>query len=69
MSDENKNNKKQRKATASKVVKISLILILILGILGGGAVAGVVLSIVKDAPEIDPSNINWMVIWLKKYKL
>lgn len=58
MSDENKKNKKQRKVTASKVIKISLILILILGILGGGAVAGVVLSIVKDAPEIDPSNIN-----------
>lgn len=58
MSDENKNKKKQRKITASKVVKISLILILILGILGGGTVAGVVLSIIKDAPEIDPSNIN-----------
>lgn len=58
MSDENKKSKKQRKITALKVVKISLILIIIIGILGGGAAAGIVLSIVKDAPEIDPSNIN-----------
>lgn len=58
MSDENKKNKKPRKITVFKVFKIFLVLILMVGIVGGGIVAGIVLSIVKDAPEIDPSNIN-----------
>lgn len=58
MSDEKNNKKKQKKVTASKVVKTLLILILILAIIGGGAATGIVLSIIKDAPEIDPSNIN-----------
>ena len=31
---------------------------LLLGIIGGGVVFGVVLSIIKDAPEIDPTRIN-----------
>lgn len=60
MSDENKNKKKKKKGklTAFKVIKISLLLLIIIAILGGGIIAGAVLSIVKDAPEIDPSNIN-----------
>ena len=58
MSDDNKKKKKKGKITASKVLKITLVSLLIIGILAGGAMAGAVLSIVKDAPEIDPSNIT-----------
>jgi penicillin-binding protein 1A len=61
MSEDNKDNKKKKKKgniTVFKVLKIALVLFIIIGILGGGALAGAVLSIVKDAPEIDPSNIN-----------
>ena len=58
MSDDNKKKKKKGKVTASKVLKITLVSLLIIGILAGGAMAGAVLSIVKDAPEIDPSNIT-----------
>lgn len=60
MSDENKKKtkKKGKKLTFGKVFKITIIVILILCILAGGALAGAVISIIKDAPEIDPSNIN-----------
>ena len=59
MSDENKKNKKKKgNLTAFKFFKIFFICLIVIGILGGGILAGVVLSIVKDAPEIDPSNIN-----------
>ena len=59
MSEENnKKQKKNKKLTVFKVIKIFLVLILIVGILAGGVLAGAVLSIVKDAPQIDPSNIN-----------
>lgn len=60
MSDDNKEPKKKkgRKITVFKVIKILIVLLIIAGILAGGALAGAVLSIVKDAPEIDPSNIN-----------
>lgn len=54
----NKGKKKRRKLTLGKTLKIFFIFILIAGILGGGIAAGAVISIVKDAPEIDPSNIN-----------
>ena len=58
MSDDNKKKKRKGKITASKILKITLVSLLIIGILAGGAMAGAVLSIVKDAPEIDPSNIT-----------
>lgn len=58
MSDDNKKQKKKRKLTVLKVFKIFIILFLMVAIIGGGAVFGVVLSIIKEAPEIDPSSIN-----------
>ncbi len=45
--------KKKRKA----VLKIALLLIFIAIIVVGGAVAGMVIGIVKSAPEIDPTNV------------
>ncbi len=64
MSDENKEKPKKRKKkrkrefTVLKALKIFIVILIITGILAGGALGGVALSIVKDAPEIDPSNIN-----------
>ncbi|HZJ99589.1 MAG TPA: PBP1A family penicillin-binding protein [Tissierellaceae bacterium] len=50
--------KKKRKLTFAKGFKIFIIALLIVVILSGGAMAGMVISILKDAPEIDPSEIN-----------
>lgn len=64
MSDENENkdirkkNKKKGKLTIFKSLKILVIVLIISGILAAGVLAGAVISIVKDAPEIDPSNIT-----------
>jgi penicillin-binding protein 1A len=59
MSDENKKKTKKRdKLSIGKIFKISIIVLLIICVLAGGALAGAVISIIKDAPEIDPSNIN-----------
>ena len=60
MSENNnkKTNKKQRKITISKALKIFIIILLMLVVVSGGAVAGMVLSIIKDAPEIDPTEVN-----------
>lgn len=60
MSENNnkKDKKKRTKFTFLKLLKILLITILILGIVAGGTAVGMVLSILKDAPEIDPSKIN-----------
>lgn len=58
MSDNNKKKKKKVKLTFLKAIKIFVIILLITVIIGGGSVAGMVLSIIKDAPEIDPSTIN-----------
>ena len=58
MSENNKKTKKKGKLTTFKVIKILMIVLIIGGILAGGLIAGAVLSIVKDAPEIDPSNIT-----------
>ena len=57
MSDDNKK-KSNKKISFSKILKIAIIIILIFIILAGGVVAGAVVSIVRDVPEIDPSNIN-----------
>ncbi len=60
MSDENKERKKKRKRefTVFKAFKILIVIFIIGGMLAGGALGGIALSIVKDAPDIDPSNIN-----------
>lgn len=61
MSDENKSPKKKKKKgkmTFGKGVKIFILSLIIIGIVGGGIAAGSVISILKDVPEIDPTNIN-----------
>lgn len=54
----NKQNKKKRKFSFLKSLKIFLVLLLLIVIIAGGALAGIVISIIKDAPEIDPTKIN-----------
>jgi len=51
-------NKKKRKLDRKKKLKIFFISIFLLGVTALGAVGGIVLGIAKDAPEINPSNIN-----------
>lgn len=59
MSEDKNNKKKQpRKTNILKFFKIFFIVILVLGVVSAGAVGGVVLSILKDAPKINPTNIN-----------
>ncbi|MBU5427059.1 PBP1A family penicillin-binding protein [Tissierella pigra] len=57
------NNDKQKKKSSTKKtifksLKIFLIVLIALTVIAGGAVIGVVLSILKDAPDIDPTKIN-----------
>ena len=54
----NKKNEKKTGKTILKSLKILLIVIIILGIISGGIVAGAVISILKDVPDIDPANVN-----------
>lgn len=62
MSDNNnrrrKSSKKKGKLNYKKSLKIFLLTMLILVIISGGVLASVVVSIIKDAPEIDPVEIN-----------
>ncbi|MFS8540698.1 MAG: transglycosylase domain-containing protein, partial [Tissierellales bacterium] len=51
-------NKKKRKFDRKKKLKIFFITIFLLGVTALGTVGGIVLGIAKDAPEINPSNIN-----------
>lgn len=60
--ENNKNNNKGKKGKKPKakwktILKISLLLIFIAVIIAGGAVAGMLLGIIKSAPEIDPTNV------------
>lgn len=56
--NKNKKKKKKSKLTFAKGFKIFIIALLIVVILSGGAIAGMVISIIKDAPDIDPTKIN-----------
>ncbi len=63
MENNNSNNKKKKKKKStwkviSKSLKILLIILLMLTIVAGGILIGVVLSILKDVPDIDPTRIN-----------
>lgn len=60
MSENNnkKRSKKEKKLNFAKALKIFFIAILMIGIISGGAVVGMVLSILKDAPDIDPTEVN-----------
>ncbi|MDR7870147.1 MAG: PBP1A family penicillin-binding protein [Tissierellaceae bacterium] len=53
-----KKKKKKNKLNFGKGFKIFIITLLIVVILSGGAMAGMVISIIKDAPDIDPKVIN-----------
>lgn len=50
--------KNKRKFNILKLLKIFVLMIFIVAIIGGGALGGIVLSMVKSSPEIDPSKIN-----------
>nr|WP_300002254.1 PBP1A family penicillin-binding protein [Tissierella sp.] len=54
----NRKNKKVKKGGFFKSFKIFLVLILLLLVVGGGVLGGAVISILQDAPEIDPTKIN-----------
>lgn len=56
----NKNDKKKKKSRkkVKMVLRITLLLIFIAAIVVGGAVFGMVMGIIKTAPEIDPANIH-----------
>lgn len=56
--DNNKREKNKGKTKAGKIVKRVLLVLLVIGIIGGGVVLGSVISIVREAPEIDATNIN-----------
>ena len=57
-----KDKKKLKKMSAGKltlkIIKILLIIFLVLSFIAGGMLVGVVLSMIKDAPDIDPSRVN-----------
>ncbi|HZX21165.1 MAG TPA: PBP1A family penicillin-binding protein [Clostridia bacterium] len=53
----NKNDKKKRVS----IVKIFLVTIILIGFIGAGATAGMVMSVVKTAEPIDASNIYEML--------
>lgn len=59
--DNNQNNKKNKKSRGKSILKglkIFILILLIISIVGVGALGGIVLSILKDVPQIDPTNIN-----------
>ncbi|MDD2494796.1 MAG: transglycosylase domain-containing protein, partial [Tissierellia bacterium] len=56
----NNNEEKRKKKSKRKwksILKISLLVIFIAMIIAGGAIAGMLLGIIKSAPEIDPTNV------------
>src|SRR5690554_4825023 len=57
MSTENRKARKQNRFTLGKAIKIFLVMIIIAGIIAGGTVGAAVVSILDEAPEIDPTTI------------
>lgn len=55
----NKTNKKKSRAKKKRKVifRVSLLVILVAAIIAGGAVFGMLMGIIKNAPEIDPTNV------------
>lgn len=53
----NKRRSQVKKKKNKKILKIVLLTVFILIVIGAGATLGIVIGIVKDAPEIDPTNI------------
>ncbi len=68
MPKENKNNlenndnkkpdtQKKKNKKRKQILKIALLCVIIAVIIAGGAIAGVLIGIIKTAPEIDPTNV------------
>ncbi len=55
----NKTDKKKKRAKKKRkvIIRVTLLLILVAIIIVGGAVFGMVMGIIKNAPEIDPTNV------------
>ncbi|WP_313346480.1 transglycosylase domain-containing protein [Sedimentibacter sp.] len=53
----NKNKSKKKRKKRIRVLKITLLIIFVALIIVGGSIAGMVLGIIKSAPEIDPTNV------------
>ncbi len=61
MSKDNKDNKKEKKSVGSsflKGLKVFSIILLVIIVLGVSALGGITLSVLKDLPPIDPTNIG-----------
>ncbi|MEW8972636.1 MAG: PBP1A family penicillin-binding protein [Tissierellaceae bacterium] len=59
MSENNdKKTRKKKEKKSSRPLKIVSIILLVLIVISGGAVVGMVLSSIKDAPDIDLTEIN-----------
>lgn len=61
--DNNRSNRKKKKKQSTRTnilkgFKIFVIILLVVMVVGAGAVGGMVISILKDVPKIDPTNIN-----------
>jgi len=60
-SDKNKKKKKKKQSSSQiifKSLKIFILIFIMVSVVAGGILIGVVLSILKDVPDIDPSNVN-----------
>ncbi len=59
----NKTDKKKRRAKKKRrvIIRVTLLLILVAIIIVGGAIFGMVMGIIKNAPEIDPTNVLKML--------
>ncbi len=55
--NETKRSSKNNKDRKLSIFRVLLVSILLIGIIGTGAVTGIVVGIIKDAAPIDPSNI------------
>ena len=58
-SPKNRDNKKKRLAKKKRkvILRVTLLLVLVALIIVGGAVFGMVMGIIKNAPEIDATNV------------
>nr|WP_312578701.1 transglycosylase domain-containing protein [Sedimentibacter sp.] len=56
-SNETKSKKKKNRRRRKIIFRSILLVMLIAIIIGGGAIAGMLIGIIKSAPEIDPTNV------------
>ena len=62
MSEDNKKKsdvtKKKKRKKKKNGLKVFLLILLMIVVVGAGAVAGMVIAVAKEAPDIDPTNIE-----------